>query len=341
VSIIGSTNIRYSGDQTRDTKESVLDRIVDVSPMDTPLLFMATRGERPRNIKHEWVTDSLGAWPSSSGTYVRGEGEDFTPEAPTDRVVMFNRTHVWGHAWSVSETQEAVSLHGIESEYNYQAAKFSRQTVREFDWILHNSNITADAAGPNAGSAGQKRKMGGLIEQIQENAAGNNTFISEGTLATIQRSYNNSVASGENNIDELKENMRTMWDRGGIVNGRVIALVGSTVKEAFSNNFAPVSATASASIYRRNIGTGESTRIVLSVDYVETDFGLIYFVLDRSVPSGNAVLFAPEFFHVNVLRDITKYELAKVGPSYMGAVEGEMTCSLLAPSTASLLTGIA
>ena len=337
MSIIGNENIRYSGTQSRQIKESVLDTIIDTAPMQTPLIAMCKRGRSPKGIFHEWMIDYSGAYPTTSTDInTRGEGDDADPVATSERQMLKNNTHIIGRSWSVTHTQEIVDKYGVASEFDYQAAKQARLLVREANWALLNSTIADDASNPpNTSSGDTNRTMAGL-SQLLDVPSG---VVANGTVPTGAKGTNNTQAGANLAVTDITTVQKSTWTNGGVVNGSLQALANGTEKMLASELFAPTSTITS--LYRRKYGTSEANEINLPIDLVVTDFGELHFHLDQAVPSGLIHAFDPEFFEINVLRDFEVIELAKTGPSKHGMVEVELSCSLLAPNTAWTLNGVA
>jgi hypothetical protein len=357
MALTSNTNIRHSHTQTKDLKESVLDMVVDTAPMQVPLMAMAHRGTNPLNTKFEWVLDYSGPYPTSQAGLVRGEGDDANPGLTGKRTRLFNYSHIWGRAWSVSHTAEVVDAIGIDSEFDYQAAKHARLTVRDFNYLLLNSQAVAELGDPNDSPSLASRQMSGLrtlIETIGDGSAlehvtEHGSYIgSDGTTETLTSAFNewrgyylNNAPATALTTAALDTALKTLWERGGLGNGVVQVLANGTLKQAISTLYGGYVATGAdnAGSFRRSYGSGESTEIVLPVDTITTDFGEMHVHLDQSCDNDEIVGFDPEWFHLNVLRDFEIIELAKTGPSQHGMIEAEMTCSLLAPNTAFCLDG--
>ena len=367
MALTANQNIRHSATQSQDTHESVLDMVVDTAPMQVPLMAMATRGTNPLHTTHEWVLDYSAPYPSSTSGLVRGEGDDADPGLTAKRTRLFNYSHIWGRAWSVSHTQELVNTIGIDSEFDYQAAKHARLTVRDFNYLLMNGVAVAEAGSPN--NSGANRQMSGLRtlayklgsdhdDSASGGAASGPTHVSQhGSYIAADGSETLTSAAGFTEWEAywssagtpfasltttaLDNALKTVWERGGLNNGVIQVLCNGTLKSAISNLYgASVAATAGrASTWRRDFGGSASTEIVLPVDTIVTDYGEMHVHLDQSVEADHIVGFDPEYFHLNVLRDFEVIELAKTGPSQHGMIEAEMSCSLLAPNTAFVIEG--
>lgn len=335
MTLIGDTTARYSGSQTRDTQESVIDALYDTALMSVPAWAMISRGAAPINIKHEWVVDHLGSYPSTT-TDVNfvGEGDDAVPAAGDDVVVCFNRTGILGKSWSVTHTQQVVRLHGMESAYDREEDRATRKMLRELYYHMHNGALDVDSLGPNTGSAGQKRKFGGFADFI----ANVSNYYSEGTLGTDAQPTGTAQAATNFAVSDLEGHLETMWNKGGIPNGVIQGCATAATKRIISAAFAPVS--TSTTIFRRQVGSDDK-KMTLPVDIIETEVCDIHLHLDPGVASGSVHTFTPEFWEVNVLRDFETIKLAKTGHSMKGSCEVELTQSFLAPNTVGRLTSVA
>jgi hypothetical protein len=335
MAITGNTNIRYSGTDAFDTAESVLDNIVDLAPMQAPMLATMKRGANPMAITREWRLDYSGAWPASMGAVpTRGEGQDADPAATAARPAYFNRTHIIGYDFSVSHTERAVKKFGIEDEYAHQEVKASRKLVRALEHTVMNSTIDVDSLGPNTGAAANKRKMGGLVDLITNPGS---YLVSGSTAASADALGHTAAATATMVIGDITGLLNTVWNVGGMPNGYTHGFCNGTAKRVLSALFSPT--TASSTVYRREID-GPGKMVDLVVDVVETDFGFLYIHLARSAPSEVLVGVDPEFFELNVLRDFETIDLAKTGPSNHGLVEVEATCSLTGMNTGWKLTAV-
>ena len=350
MALTANTNIRHTYQQTGDTHESVLDLVVDTAPMAVPLLAMAGRGPNPLSTRFEWVLDYAGPYPTSTSGLVRGEGDDADPKVTAKRTRLFNDTHIWGRAWSVSHTAEVVDAIGIDSEFDYQAAKHARLVVRDMNYLAINSEADTDGGTPNDGTGNNNRMMGGLKQMqkaigqaggIAENFVTNHgTYVGADGTAVATTAFDDWEAYVDTTNDaltttDLNDAMKECWSRGGMGSGVIQVLANGTLKQKISTLYAPD--TGVSGIHRRDFGSQASTEIVLPVDVIVTDFGEMHVHLDQAVAADDVIGFDPEFFNINVLRDFELIELAKTGPSQHGMIEAEMTCSLLAPNTSWLV----
>lgn len=356
MTIIGNTNILHSNQQTGRPQDNVLDvtdSIIDMTPWDVPLLSMTQRGPKPKDRVVHWRVDYGGQRPTSMGQVdTFNEGDDHAPSALDDHIFLKNNLHLVGKSYSVSHTMEELEEYGLDSRIDYEAAKCSKDLLRQVCFAAMNSTIDNQSTTPNAGSLGQYRKMGGIREQIMTPA----NFQATGTLPTGAKAYNKhittdlSATSGALTVAMLNDAMGDMWNNGGIDGDVIYGLANRTVKAVVSELFAP--STGSSSVYRRTFGGGVQP-INLKVDVIETEYADIHMVLDWTVKEadagtsattsddeGDLVFIQPEYVELCVLQDFNQYELAKVGSSYKFAQEWEGTIKLKAPNTAGILRGI-
>ena len=334
MALIGDTTARHTASQAQDTKEDVLDALFDTAQMAVPAYSMISRGQAPINIKEEWIVDHLGAYPSTTTdiSWV-GEGNDAVPTAGDDVVRMFNRCGIIGDAWSVTHTQEAVGLYGMEGAYDREEERTVRKLLRQLYWHMHNGALDAQSGGPNSGSGVNFRKFGGFADFVTNYA----NYYSEGTLGTDAQPTA-TVGSTAFAASDLTGHLETMWNKGGIPNGTIEGCAAAATKRIISSVFAPTSTTNT--IYRRQFGKDDAM-ISLPVDIVQTEVCTINLHLDPGVRVASLHTFTPEFWETNMLREFEVIELAKTGHSKKGSAEVEMTQCFLAPNTTGKITAIA
>lgn len=358
MAFIGDTNIMHSNQltgQPNHNKLDVTDAVVDTAPHETPLLAMIQRGKRPLDRAVRWQIDYLGAWPTSMGaTRQANEGADANPTATQNRTFYGNNLHYFQDSFSVSHSHEAMDQYGLAGEVDHQNAKLAKQIIRDVEFAAHRSTIDEQSTGPNAGSDGLVRKMGGLIDQIENTGS---YRVNGPALATAAQPYTAQItndlgaSSGTLTSGIVQTLMRNIWNNGGMPNGRLVGFANGQVKQIISELFAPNE--GSSSIYRRTFGMDEARAIALPVDIIDTDFGTVELMLNRSVrdvasttsggatdDTGDLLVFDPQYVELRVLLDFQVVELAKVGSSYKYMQEWDGTICGTAPNTMGLLTGI-
>ena len=275
MTIIGNTNILHSNQQVGRPQDNVLDvtdSIIDMTPWDVPLLSMTQRGPKPKDRVVHWRVDYGGQRPTSMGQVdTFGEGSDHTAADLDDHVFLKNNLHLVGKSYSVSHTMEELEEYGLDSRLDYEAAKCSKDLLRQVCFAAMNSTIDEQSQGPNSTAAGKNRTMGGIREQIMTPT----NFQATGTLVDGAKAYNKhittdlSATSGALTVAMLNDAMGDMWNNGGIDGDVIYGLANRTVKAVVSELFAP--STGSSSVYRRTFGGGLQP-INLKVDVFFSDF---------------------------------------------------------------------
>ena len=335
MAFIANTAGRWTGSQSRDEKESVLDAVINMAPQQIPLLAAINRGPNPGNFKYEWLNDYAGARPTAmTGVKLRGEGADAVPSATRSRVMCFNRTGIFGDSFGVTFSQQAMNLHGVSDEVGYQSVEMVKSRLVDLEFAILNGVIDIDSlASPNSGSTGLIRKMGGLLDMVTTPTS----YYSQGSLATGAQAYT-AAASTVFAEDDIHTAQQTCAERGGAPNRHKLVLAGGTVKRKVSQLFAPAS--GSTSITRRNMGGGSAKTVTLPVDYIETDFGMLELMWHQDMPAQQLFALDLEFVELMPFRDFQTYELGLVGSENKYLVEGEFGLRWKAFNTGWRLTGI-
>lgn len=330
-----NTAARHTGTQANDEALSFLDEITNLWPDETPFLASLSRGQRvgdPRN--HQWQVDYTGRTASAGALPFKVEGSDASPATTRTRPVLFNRTGILGYDWSVTGSQEATRLRGIASEQAYQTTEYSKKAVSDVELACVQSTLDVDSVGPNSGSAGNARKMGGLNDFIQNYS---NYYVT-GTLATSnERPYSADIGSdGAFDSTDLVTAHSTIASRAGARN--LYAIAPATVRDLIDTMFAPNA--SATTIYRRDFGMGTETSINLVVDAVKTAYGTIYFMWSLAAPSGTCLMYDPMYVQYAPFRDLFVKDLAVIGDDFkrMLRVEGSMVYK--APNTLGRLYNI-
>lgn len=330
-----NTGARYTGTQANDEALSFVDEITNLWPDETPFLASLARGQRvgdPRN--HQWQIDYTGRTASVGALPNKGEGADASPSATRTRPVLFNRTSILGYDWSVTGSQEASTLRGIDSEQAYQTTEYSKKLVSDLELACVQSTIDVDSVGPNSGSAGNWRKMGGLKNFIGSYSS----FYVTGTLATTnEQPYAADIVSdGAFDSTDIVTAHRTIASRSGARN--LYAIAPGAVRDLIDTMFAPNA--SSTSIFRKDFGMGTETSINLVVDAVKTAYGTIFFMWSLAAPTGEVLLYDPQYTQYAPFRDLFVKDLAVIGDDFkrMARVEGSMVYK--APNTLGRLYNI-
>ncbi|HDR7414087.1 TPA: DUF5309 domain-containing protein [Bacillus toyonensis] len=145
------------------------------------------------------------------------------------------------------------------------------------------------------GSVSGIRKMDGLLKMADA-----------GNLFT-------GTTSGQVTEEEIKMLARKLWN-AGVENGEIYALVNADIKEKIDALY--------KDSYQYQHVTNDFGLVVSSIN---TNYGVINFVLDRHVPADKIVAFDLNSVNIAFLRQPQFEELAKTGDSIKGQIISEAT----------------
>jgi len=232
--------------------EDVSDFIHMIDPTETPLLTMLKK-KRANAISHEWLSDALAAAASNTNE----EGDLFESDTITGRTRYRNVCQISIKAYEVSGSMEAVTQYGIKSELAYQAVKKMKEIKRDVNFDLwQNASADGDSADMSA------RATEGYHEMISANAvpkaaSGDATF----TVANM------TGDSAEDTFNAVLQDIYTSGPKASV------AFMLPAVKRKVSRW------TGVATKYFDQ----EAKRLVNVIDYYESDFGTVRFIMDRNM----------------------------------------------------------
>ena len=269
--------------QAIGNREDLSNEIVNISPTETPF-FTACEKKEASGVFHESQTDTLDT--AATNTQIEGADATFPTLGVTTRIG--NYCQIQNKTFWVSDTQEAVSKAGRDSEYAYQAQKAMKALARdaEFDLI---QNASASGASATA------RELNGMFAAIATNT---------------------SSASPSRPLDETLYNdmLQTIFEAGG--NPNVTYCNGWQKRQ--------ISAFAGATGTSKNIALADK-RLINAVDYYESNFGLQKIVLDRHVNTDRIGLIEQAIMKVAFLRPTHHKPLPDLGGGPRGKIEHELT----------------
>ena len=156
------------------------------------------------------------------------------------------------------------------------------------------------------GSTSGIRKMSGLIEFADPSNAVNVT--------------------GEVTEDTIKEIARKLWEQD-LAEGNIYAFVNADIKEQVD------------AIYKDRYNYNHiTTNFGIVVDTVNTNYGVINFVLSKHVPADKMVVFNDNYVSLAYLREPQFEPLAKTGDSTKGQVIAEATLKVASPKGVGVVT---
>lgn len=101
-------------------KEDLMNRIINKSPLDTPLFSMTPEGPPTGTLKVEYLTDST---TGGFAANVFSDGTDYTFTTPGNRTRRANWCQLLNTTWKVGKLIDKSDQAGLTSEYTYQMTK--------------------------------------------------------------------------------------------------------------------------------------------------------------------------------------------------------------------------
>ena len=231
----------------------------------------------------------------------RLEGDDADYGPVVDVTAPYNYTSIFQKAIKVSGTLQAISQHGIDDEFMYQANKAVPHLLRLVERMaFYGERVQGSASAP--------RSAGGL-----------GIFITDNTVAA-------GGAIAKSHVDSLMEEI--IMDGGYpdllVMNPRVANDLRNLLD---SSSFVRVS-------------QDENKLGVDAIERVMTQYGELELVMDRWCPTDTAFVLQSSKVGFYTLRGFESYELARSGDSLKGEVVGEFSLLLANDKAHGKITGI-
>lgn len=264
-------------------REDLSDIIAIVARDEAPL-YSSSQKVKSTGVYHEWQTDSL----STGSDNAAIEGADFNFSLPTARTRVGNWTQIFTKTLEVSETQQAVSVAGVDDEYAYLMEKRMKEIATDIEKAL----ITGTG---NSGASGTGRRLKGALAFIATNiASGSATGV-----ALTETIYNNAL--------------QTVWAAGG------------RPDTTYVNGFQKRKISGFSSNSQRFQTVAEGATLANSVSVYESDFGRQKIVLNPFMDTDKLLIVQSDLVKVATLRGIRPVDVATVGDAKRGALVGELT----------------
>jgi hypothetical protein len=231
----------------------------------------------------------------------RLEGDDADYGPVVDVTAPYNYTSIFQKAIKVSGTLQAISQHGIDDEFMYQANKAVPHLLRLVERMaFYGERVQGSASAPrSAGSLG--------------------IFITDNTVAA-------GGAIAKSHVDSLMEEI--IMDGGYpdllVMNPRVANDLRNLLD---SSSFVRVS-------------QDENKLGVDAIERVMTQYGELELVMDRWCPTDTAFVLQSSKVGFYTLRGFESYELARSGDSLKGEVVVEFSLLLANDKAHGKITGI-
>ncbi len=222
------------------------------------------------------------------------EGEDAAAANYRARVRKENFSQIFTETVTISGSMDAVGLHAVEREFDYQVIQRLRELMRSLEQTV----ICGFKAAANPqGSASVRRTMGGLLQFITGS-------VDDAGAAALDEAL-------------LNASLRNVWEKGG----RPTAIVCNGFQKRKISSFIQSS--------RRYEPESNALRNV--VDVYESDFGVQRVILSRWVPADKILLLDLDKLQVMPLqgRSFFVKPLAESGDFRKAQLIGEYTLEIL------------
>ena len=265
--------------------EDLSDIVQIVAPYETPLLEHLGDARKPAlSKKHIWADD--------------GERTNHTKEfsAPIE----------------VSGSMQAVKVHGVQDELNYQKQERIRELLRDLENTVINGRSACEKC--------DTENMNGILAMLKTNV------LEPGTGGIPD-----GAGGGGDILNEglLKAALKRVWENSS---GSVDTIVVGGAQKRRINEFSGASTRY----------TPESETVGGLVNTYESDFGFCNIVLSRWMPANSVLLLDSCRISVMPLagRSFHYKAISSVGSSVRGLVVGEYTLELLNESAHGVIRGL-
>jgi hypothetical protein len=173
--------------QSTNNAENVTEIVMNIDPIDTPLLTLAKRTTAEATYT-QWPIESLSAVDTNNANI---EGDDASIDASTTPTLVGNYTQLMDKTASVTTTQEAIKRYGVKNEMAKQMAKKSKELKRDMEstMFLNQARVV--------GAAGTAQKMRSLPSWLTTNfsrgAGGANGSATTAATDGTQRAFTEAL----------------------------------------------------------------------------------------------------------------------------------------------------
>jgi hypothetical protein len=294
-------------------REDLANAVYRISPSDTPF-FSAIPKVKASAVLHEWSLDELD---STNTANARLEGDALSRAASTNPVRKSNYCQISSRDCTVTGTQRAVNMAGIEDALAFQKAKKSLALRKDIESILLGNQ------GQNAGNTTTARKLRSMNAWIDGNGSRGANEGADSTAATAAAT-DETTALVTFTETLLKDAIKDCYEDGGEPD---LVLVGATNKQLFSGF-------TGRSVSQLNIQKGH---IDGAANMYASDFGDVKVVPNRTQRSRDVWVIDTSKVAVAGLRMFEAQEIARVGDAYTSDLICEYTLEVRAPKAHALV----
>ena len=297
--------------QSSYNAEDVSDIIMNISPIDTPLLSMAKKGSAEATYT-EWPIESLDAATAANANI---EGDDATTDSSSTPSRVGNHTQLVDKVFQVTTTQNAIRKYGARNEYARQKAKKGKELKRDMETIMLANQARV------VGDASTAQKMRGLPSWYTTND---------------QRGSGGSASAAA--TDGTQRNFTE-------------ALFRQTLVTAITNANELPSVVMAGPANRANLSTqlsGNSSRFYevkdgqlnASISVYRSDYGPLKFIMNRFQRERDMHFLNPDYLEVRTLEPMSYQPLAVTGLSQRGQLYCNFTLAVLNEAAHAVLADL-
>jgi hypothetical protein len=311
-------------------REDLTDVLTILAPEETPVLSSASK-QKANATFVEWTVDALSA-PSSTG--IR-EGADVTFDADADvfagRARLGNYIQKFRRYYQVSDLQEAVESVG-PAKIAQAEAKSIRELKRDIEKTLCGTQDRAVEDGSSTAYA--LRGLGKWIDSTTT-AGGGNSDVPDSFKTPADSIH--AASEGAFTETVLNNLITSIFRETGTTNS--LTMVADTAVRRIISDFARtagVSGTDADSVRTVNYN-GDSAQIKLSVEFYQSDHGMISIVngnpdcMPDTTNKDYAYLLNPEYYGIHELIPMGSTRLPNQGGGERGYVDCALTLGVYHP----------
>ncbi len=273
--------------QSTNNAEDVTDIVMNISPVDTPLLTMAKKTNAEATYT-QWPIESLSAVDSANANI---EGDDATVDASTTPTLVGNYTQLVDKVASVTTTQNAIKKYGVKNEMAKQMAKKGKELKRDMETIMLLNQARVVGA---AGTAQKMRSLGSwLTTNDSRGATGADGSASAAATDGTQRAFTEAlfkavVVTTITNADELPS----------------MVMAGPANRANLSSQLSG----NSTRFYELKDG-----QLNASISVYRSDYGPLKLVMNRFQRERDMWFLNPSYIGVRTLEPMQSVDLARTG----------------------------
>lgn len=283
-------------------REDLSDVIYRISPTQTPLLNLASKG-KATNTLHEWQVQDLATAVTNNAAV---EGDDATGKTVTPTVRLTNRTQISTKTVIVAGTQQASNPAGRKDELGYQVSLAALEIKRDMESSATQLDVSATAP----------RQSRGLLGWCYDNSSnGGGSYAAASYTANTGQTNGTTRAFTE---AQVKSVLQSIYTAGGEPD---VIMMPPAMKQTFS------SFTGNST----RMDKGEDAKLYSAIDVYISDFGEIKTVANRFMRSRDVFILQSDKWAISYLRPFQTIELAKTGDAEKRQLLCEWTLEARAP----------